>query len=735
MSEQMTLFETTRRETAERLSAVNDPIVQTVHEAQAVERSGEGQSFSAWSKTLRLKLGGEALTAPMRQHSTVYACIHAKATSISGVPWLIRDSSDPDGDGPGLTNALSALFDQPNPLMSTSDFFYFIDTYMEHSGECIVVKQGKNGRLRNPTELPAELWPLNGKLFTHEVDKDTKMVKFWVMNKGRHDEVEFLPHEIIQLRYPNPYNTYRGLAPMEAAMAAMSVDWKAYQYNRAFFDNGADPGGILHFPEKIGLQPHQKREYREDWEDRHAGEGNQHRLAILDRGATYQSLGATFRDMQWTSQRTWNRNEIMTAFRTPPGVIGIYEEVNYATARQESKDFWTKTLKPIFGIIMNGFWSGLFRWVEGGKYIGVHDLSDVQELQEDIASQMVVAQSMALLGWTAEQINDRLDLGMPTNPWQKTAWGNFGMVPFPVLLDDPELGVPSGGESEEEELTAEQQLAKNNREFMARMHANRTRDKGSERREAFWHDYIKTFWAKEERRFTGMMRGYFRAMRAEVLTNLEKASTKAVRGGQVTDVLKADVDIDQVIFDAKKWKDKLADATRPHYKRTATRAAQRLANEIASETDWASNDPKIEDLTERMASRISGKDGVNETMRRQLRKTLAEGIKKNETLPQLQKRVKRTMNVSMSRAQAIARTEVGSVSNRARVIAMGEDGIKKHEWVSSRDTRVRESHQLDGEIRKIGSKFSNGLRWPHDNNAPAKEIVNCRCVSVPVVEK
>jgi hypothetical protein len=58
--------------------------------------------------------------------------------------------------------------------------------------------------------------------------------------------------------------------------------------------------------------------------------------------------------------------------------------------------------------------------------------------------------------------------------------------------------------------------------------------------------------------------------------------------------------------------------------------------------------------------------------------------------------------------------------------AKGADIVKQ--WDSTLDGRTRESHQkLDGEIREVEEKFSNGLLYPGDSSGRAAEVINCRC--------
>lgn len=60
--------------------------------------------------------------------------------------------------------------------------------------------------------------------------------------------------------------------------------------------------------------------------------------------------------------------------------------------------------------------------------------------------------------------------------------------------------------------------------------------------------------------------------------------------------------------------------------------------------------------------------------------------------------------------------------------AKGADVLKQ--WDATLDGRTRDSHRrVDGEIRELDEKFSNGLMFPGDPSGSAAEVVNCRCTS------
>jgi uncharacterized protein with gpF-like domain len=49
-------------------------------------------------------------------------------------------------------------------------------------------------------------------------------------------------------------------------------------------------------------------------------------------------------------------------------------------------------------------------------------------------------------------------------------------------------------------------------------------------------------------------------------------------------------------------------------------------------------------------------------------------------------------------------------------------------WATQGDKRVRQSHEkIDGQVRKDGEPFPNGLRYPRDPAGPPEETKKCRC--------
>ena len=121
-----------------------------------------------------------------------------------------------------------------------------------------------------------------------------------------------------------------------------------------------------------------------------------------------------------------------------------------------------------------------------------------------------------------------------------------------------------------------------------------------------------------------------------------------------------------------------------------------------------------------------------------LKKTITQEISRGiaSSLPykDIARNISNVSGAPLSRAKTIARTEghrIQQTSSRDAQYAAkakGADVVKQ--WDAALDGRTRDSHRhVDGEIKELDEKFSNGLMFPGDPSGGAAEVVNCRCTS------
>lgn len=119
-------------------------------------------------------------------------------------------------------------------------------------------------------------------------------------------------------------------------------------------------------------------------------------------------------------------------------------------------------------------------------------------------------------------------------------------------------------------------------------------------------------------------------------------------------------------------------------------------------------------------------------LKRRITAEVSRGISTGMSFQQVAQQLAGKTSIGYTNAVRIARTEGHRIQVQAGMDAchkakdMGADVVKQ--WDSTLDGRTRDSHaKVDGEIKELDEKFSNGLMFPGDPNGAAAEVINCRC--------
>ncbi len=134
-------------------------------------------------------------------------------------------------------------------------------------------------------------------------------------------------------------------------------------------------------------------------------------------------------------------------------------------------------------------------------------------------------------------------------------------------------------------------------------------------------------------------------------------------------------------------------------------------------------------LSKRLYTRL-GED-VDE-LKKLVKSEISRGISQAYAYETIARNIRNATTIGFNRSMRIARTEGHRITQEATLNAQhkakdaGAEIVKQ--WDSTLDSRTRDSHvAIDGEIRELDEKFSNGLMYPGDSNGSAAEVVNCRC--------
>lgn len=122
-------------------------------------------------------------------------------------------------------------------------------------------------------------------------------------------------------------------------------------------------------------------------------------------------------------------------------------------------------------------------------------------------------------------------------------------------------------------------------------------------------------------------------------------------------------------------------------------------------------------------------------LKKNITQEISRGIASSLSYSDISRNLKNTSGVPLYNAKRIVRTESHRIQQQSaedsRRIAKNKGADIVRMWDAALDGRTRDSHRMvDGEIRELDEKFSNGLMFPGDPFGGAAEVVNCRCVAL-----
>ena len=288
------------------------------------------------SKGTRLALpwsnasGPEAQMRAMGSVGTLFAIVSRLAEATSQVEWKLwrQAPSGLDEDRVEITDPnhpVLKLWNKPNDFMTGQEFRAASQQHLDLTGE------GWWHAVRHesaPSLGPFELWPIRPDRMVPNPDPEKFILNFTYLSPdGQQIPLEL--DEVIQLKMPNPLDPYRGMGPVQSILTHLDTVKYTAEWNRNFFRNSAEPGGIIEIPDILSDPDFEKLRTR--WDEQHKGVANAHRVALLERGK-WVNRTFTMRDMQFAELAEVGREIIREAFAFPKPLLGTVEDVNRANA-------------------------------------------------------------------------------------------------------------------------------------------------------------------------------------------------------------------------------------------------------------------------------------------------------------------------------------------------------------------------------------------------------------------
>lgn len=276
------------------------------------------------------------------QMSAVYACVRILAESIASLPLHFYQYNDAGGKEKAVNHPLYwLLHDEPNPEMSS---FSFRETLMTH---LLLWGNAYAQIIRNGRGEVIALYPLMPDRMT--VDRDARGRIYYEYARsdsdantlGKKSSVILSPEDVFHIPGLG-FDGLVGYSPIAMAKQAIGMGLACDEYGAAFYQNGAQPGGVLEHPNVLK----DPKRVRESWNAIYQGSRNAHRIAVLEEGMTYKPITISPEQAQFLETRKFQIDEIARIFRVPPHMIGDLEKSSFSNIEQQSLEFVKYTLAP-----------------------------------------------------------------------------------------------------------------------------------------------------------------------------------------------------------------------------------------------------------------------------------------------------------------------------------------------------------------------------------------------------
>lgn len=330
-------------------------------------------------------LANQSQVASMTAYSqlgSIFAIVNRIAESTAMINWsLYRGGASMAGSaGPQLLattdeslaqaakepdHPFMQLWRRPNPFYTRHEFIQTFQQHLELAGEAwwVIAKGSREDALKalegdlrdkmaelfgtkapgpsRPNAPQIELWPIRPDRMRPIPSRDN-FIAGYEYRLGA-EKIPLALDDVIFLKIPNPLDPFRGLGVVQSLMTDVDSERFAAQWNRQFFLNSAEPGGIIEYDKNLDDVTFNKQLLR--WREQHQGVSQAHRVAIIEAGH-WIDRKYTQRDMQFEQLRKLNRDLMLFAWGMHGAIMGLSEHVNRANADAADVAFGRWTLTP-----------------------------------------------------------------------------------------------------------------------------------------------------------------------------------------------------------------------------------------------------------------------------------------------------------------------------------------------------------------------------------------------------
>ena len=223
-----------------------------ISRSQPAQEKSISPELQAWLTGDSHDPAGSTLSNAYQQMAWVYSAVNVLAQQVANVPFLFS-AGDRGRENLITTGPLPTFYSRPHPYINRFEYWELRVMYLMLRGECFRIPIYSSSIPKRRLERVLILDPAH----FHHIVEDHELVGWRYTGFGHQTPIEsqvFLPSEVWFEKLPNPFNFWRGMAPLLVAEIAARTDFAASSFMKGLMENNADLGIIVRTEQQLSPQ-------------------------------------------------------------------------------------------------------------------------------------------------------------------------------------------------------------------------------------------------------------------------------------------------------------------------------------------------------------------------------------------------------------------------------------------------------------------------------------------------
>lgn len=202
-------------------------------------------------------------------------------------------------------------------------------------------------------------------------------------------------------------------------------------YANDFFINGSNMGGFVQHPGNMSDDAY--AHFKESWQQTYAGVLNSHKIAFLEEGMEFKSMGKNPEESQALESRKFAITEICRLFGVPPHKAFDLEHATFSNIEQQNIEYVQESIDPMAVRLEQTIYRDLLTSKEQNIYYAKWNINAL--MRGDIAARTAYYHNGRQDGWlSADDIREKEDMNMlPAGQGGDIYAVNGNMIPLTAI--------------------------------------------------------------------------------------------------------------------------------------------------------------------------------------------------------------------------------------------------------------------------------------------------------------